>query len=65
MILYPTTVLFQVTYAIEQALKNLEKGKPMPEDTSVTMKQFEDIVDMKYWANIEEKFEPSSGQATK
>lgn len=61
MILYPTTVLFQVTRTIEQALKNLEKGKPMPEDTSVTMKQFEDIVDFKYWASIEEKFEPSSG----
>jgi len=63
MILYPTTVLFQATFAIEQALKNLEKGKPMPEDTSVTMKRFEDIVDFKYWANIEEKFDPSSGQS--
>jgi len=35
----------------------------MPEDTSVTMKRFEDIVDFKYWANIEEKFDPSSGQS--
>jgi 2-methylisocitrate lyase-like PEP mutase family enzyme len=49
MILYPTTVLFQVTKAMEK-------------DKAVTMKEFEDIVEMGYWQSIEKKFEPSSGK---
>jgi len=56
MILYPTTVLFQYTYAVQKALGNLLKEKPMPKDSSVTMKEFEKIVDMQYWAKIEKEF---------
>ena len=32
------------------------KEKPMPKDSSVTMKEFEKIVDMQYWAKIEKEF---------
>jgi 2-methylisocitrate lyase-like PEP mutase family enzyme len=62
MILYPTTLLFQVTKTMETALENLKEGKPMPKDRSVTMKQFEDIVEMDYWSKIEKKFSPSAAK---
>lgn len=57
MILYPTTVLFQVTHAIQQALENLKKENEMPRDKYVTMKEFEKIVDMQYWQKIEKEFQ--------
>jgi 2-methylisocitrate lyase-like PEP mutase family enzyme len=60
MILYPTTVIFQIATTIETALKNLKQGEPMKKDEAVTIKQFEDIVDMDYWSSIEKKFKPSA-----
>lgn len=57
MILFPTTVIFQVTYAIEQALKNLLAGKPMPAAKAYDMDRFMDLVDLQYWAEIEKKTE--------
>jgi 2-methylisocitrate lyase-like PEP mutase family enzyme len=60
MILYPTTLIFQATKAMELALENLKSGKPMSKDASVTMKQFEDIVELDYWSSIEKKFAPSA-----
>lgn len=58
MVLFPATVIFQVTYTIEQALKNLKDGKQMPADQSYTMKRFlDDVVDLPYWASIEQKYE--------
>jgi 2-methylisocitrate lyase-like PEP mutase family enzyme len=59
MVLYPTTILFQMTHAISVALENLRKGKPMPSDRAVTMNQFERIVDLPEWAVIESRFEAS------
>lgn len=56
MILYPTTVIFQVAYAIQQAVQNLRAGMPIPKDKAVDMDQFLQIVDMEYWKNIEKKF---------
>jgi 2-methylisocitrate lyase-like PEP mutase family enzyme len=61
MILYPTTVLFQVAYTIQQALKNLQDANQMPALSSLTMKQFLNVVDLPFWAEIEQKFEPSQG----
>lgn len=60
MILYPTTLLFQVTKCMENALDNLRHGKPMPAKEAVDMKEFENIVEMDYWMKIEKKFSPSS-----
>jgi 2,3-dimethylmalate lyase len=37
MLLYPTTLLFQVTKTLQRSLANLKAGNPMPEDESVTM----------------------------
>lgn len=63
MILYPTTVLFRATYAIQQALKNLYKGKPMDQSQAVKMKEFEKIVDIDFWSKIESRFSRSRDQA--
>lgn len=57
MILYPTTVIFQVAHATQIALTNLKNGQPLPERSAVTMDEFMNIVDLPYWAEIEKKFE--------
>jgi 2-methylisocitrate lyase-like PEP mutase family enzyme len=57
MILYPTTIIFQVAYTTQQALKRLKQGEPLPEKRSVDMDEFMKIVDLPYWAAIEQKFE--------
>ncbi|MFO0930721.1 MAG: isocitrate lyase/PEP mutase family protein [Gemmataceae bacterium] len=56
MILYPTTVLFRVTRAIERALATLKAGKPMAESEAATLDEFEEIVGMPAWAEIEQQF---------
>ncbi|WP_053239810.1 hypothetical protein [Pleomorphomonas koreensis] len=58
MILYPTTVLFGVTKAIERTLDNLRGGRPLDGATSVDMKAFEELVDLPDWAEIEARFQP-------
>ena len=58
MILYPTTLLFRQTCAILRALNDLKAGKPMPKNESVTMMEFEKVVDIAYWKSIEEKAPP-------
>ena len=63
MILYPTTVLFRVTYTIQQALKNLYKGKPMEKGEAVDMKEFEKIVDIAFWSQIEKRYHKSREQS--
>ena len=52
MILYPTTVLFQVTRSIERALAGLKSGKPMVPGNAVTPDEFEEIVEMPSWQDI-------------
>lgn len=57
MILYPTTVIFQVVHTIQKALTNLKHGKEINHSNAVDMDAFMQVVDLPYWANIEEKFE--------
>jgi 2-methylisocitrate lyase-like PEP mutase family enzyme len=57
MILYPTTVIFQVTKTINKALQQLRDGRPMTPAQGVNMDQFMQIVDLPYWKAIEEEFE--------
>jgi 2-methylisocitrate lyase-like PEP mutase family enzyme len=59
MILYPTTVIFQVVNSIQKALENLKHGKQI-RGSSVNMDEFMQIVDLQYWKDIEEKFEGKS-----
>jgi 2-methylisocitrate lyase-like PEP mutase family enzyme len=58
MILYPTTLLFRHTRAVQRALADLKAGRPMPEEDAVDMTQFEKIVDIVYWKTIEQKALP-------
>jgi 2-methylisocitrate lyase-like PEP mutase family enzyme len=62
MILYPTTVLFRAVFAIEQALLDLRKGRPLAPKHSVDLEEFEAIVDMPKWAAIENRFMRQSGK---
>ncbi|OWK39857.1 Methylisocitrate lyase [Fimbriiglobus ruber] len=54
MILYPTTVLFQVTRAIERGLAGLKGGKPMA--GGVDLDRFEEIVGMPGWQEVVKQF---------
>jgi 2-methylisocitrate lyase-like PEP mutase family enzyme len=56
MIMYPTTVLFQVTRTIERALEVLKGRKPMARNMSVDLDAFEDIVGLPSWRAIGETF---------
>lgn len=56
MILYPTTIIFQVVHTIQRALEHLKQGKPI-RGSSVNMDKFMQIVDLPYWKIIEENFE--------
>lgn len=58
MLLYPTTLLFQVTKTLRRSLANLKAGSAMPDGESVTMLQFEKIVDIAYWKAVEQKAVP-------
>lgn len=56
MILYPTTLLFQITRTMERALTTLKAGRPMSTRGSVDLDAFEDIVGLPSWKTIEERF---------
>lgn len=56
MILYPTSILFRLTRATERALDDLKHGRPMDEHDAIDMKQFEKIVDMPVWQEIENRY---------
>src|ERR1700761_2945813 len=49
MILYPTTVIFQVAHTIQKALDRLKHGKPLAGNNAVDMDEFMQIVDLPYW----------------
>jgi hypothetical protein len=56
MVLYPATVLFRATHAMEEALKDLGAGQELATADSVDMKQFEKILDIDRWRRIEKTF---------
>lgn len=56
MIMYPTTVLFQMTRAIEKALAGLRGGRPMAAGNAVDLDGFEEIVGLPGWRAAEEEF---------
>jgi 2-methylisocitrate lyase-like PEP mutase family enzyme len=56
MILYPTSILFRATRAIERAVLDLTEGRPMPSDDAVDFARFETIVDLAFWKDIETKY---------
>jgi hypothetical protein len=44
-------------HIIQSVLGNLKHGKQMSHQNAVNMEEFMKIVDLPYWAKIEEKFE--------
>jgi 2-methylisocitrate lyase-like PEP mutase family enzyme len=56
MILYPTTILFRTTRALQQAAADLRAGRQLDKETAVNMKQFEEIVDLEHWKQLEKRF---------
>jgi len=56
MILYPTTLLFRMTHAIQRGLKDLYAGQELSSDESVNMKEFEELVEAGRWRKIERKY---------
>jgi 2-methylisocitrate lyase-like PEP mutase family enzyme len=56
MILYPTTILFQMTHTIERALDRLKESRPLAEGEAVNLEKFEEVVELAQWQKIEEQF---------
>lgn len=56
MIMYPTTILFQMTRAIERALARLKDGKQMSQVNAVDLDGFEEIVGLPGWRAAENSF---------
>jgi 2-methylisocitrate lyase-like PEP mutase family enzyme len=54
MILYPTTLLFRLTKALERGLTALKAGRPMSE--GVDLDTFEEIVGLPGWQTVERDF---------
>jgi 2-methylisocitrate lyase-like PEP mutase family enzyme len=58
MILYPTTLLFRMTRAIQRGLADLKAGRPITRQNAVDMFEFEKIVDIAYWKAVEQQVLP-------
>jgi methylisocitrate lyase len=63
MVLYPATLLFAATRALQRAAQTLRAGEPLDPDNAVDMKTFEKIVDLDYWQKVEKKFSGGGGGA--
>lgn len=60
MVLYPSTVIYQIAFATRKALERLLNDQPMSPHSSLNMDEFEAVVDLEHWKRIEDGFEPSS-----
>jgi methylisocitrate lyase len=56
MVLYPTTILFRLVKAVETGLVSLRNCQPLDSAESVDMTQFEDLVELKLWGEIESRY---------
>lgn len=61
-VLYPTSVLFRMTYTIQRALEDIRDGRPMRKNEAVDMPTFEKIVGLERWATIENRFQGGKHQ---
>jgi 2,3-dimethylmalate lyase len=58
MVAYPTSLIFRVARAIENALADLKAGRPTGINDSVDFEGFKEITGLKRWADIERRFGP-------
>jgi 2-methylisocitrate lyase-like PEP mutase family enzyme len=56
MVAYPTSLIFRVARAIENALADLKAGRPAGINDSVDFEGFKEITGLKRWADIERHF---------
>ena len=56
MILYPTSLLFRAARAIERGLADLRQGKQMTKNEALDLTEYEQLVNVPYWAAIEKRF---------
>src|SRR6266700_3605740 len=56
MVAYPTSLIFRVARAMEQALADLKLGKPAAANDSVDFESFKDITGLERWADVEQRF---------
>jgi 2-methylisocitrate lyase-like PEP mutase family enzyme len=62
MILYPTSLLFPIVKTLQLALERLRHGKQASAGESVTLNQYEEIVGLAHWSEIEERFHTEEKQ---
>jgi len=56
MILYPTSILFPMTKVLERAANDVKNGREMRQSEAVDMNRFEEIISLKFWAQMENKY---------
>ena len=56
MVLYPDDASLSIDPRIQQATKDLRAGKPLDKSAAVDMDEFEKIVELKHWQEIEKQF---------
>lgn len=56
MVLYPTSILFRLTYAIRRAAADLRAGKPLDKAEAVDMREFLKVVELEHWQEIEKQY---------
>ncbi len=56
MVLYPSSVIFSAAFSMQRALEQLRNGRPLSPRTSLDMDGFEEVMDLKHWKEIEERF---------
>ena len=55
MVAYPTSLIFRVARAIENALADLKAGRPTGENDGVDFDTFKDITSFAHWAEVEQR----------
>src|SRR5215472_1094868 len=55
MVAYPTSLIFRVARAIENALADLKHGRPTGENDGVDFDTFKDITSFAHWAEVEQR----------
>jgi len=55
MVAYPTSLIFRVARAIENALADLKAGSPAGKNESVDFETFKDITSLAHWAEVEHR----------
>src|SRR5262249_3947056 len=55
MVAYPTSLIFRVARAVENALADLKAGRSAGKDESVDFESFKDITSLAHWADVEQR----------